>query len=293
MDKTTTAHNEDLRRTGRRAARHGTVVDHALLEATVPRNADGSVAVDARVWELHLLWHHSRSRAAHDALFEEYRGLATATAQRFYRGGADRDDLRQVAFEGLAVALERFDPARSIPFVGYALPTIVGTLKHHFREVGWSLRVSRRVHDLASPMQRAVDELSAMLGRPPTATELAATLDIGVDELLEVQEALAARRLSSLDQPVGDGGGTLADRVSGLQESLDGVTDELSLVEALRSLDDRQRAVLGEYFIRDRTQREIAAQHGVSQMQISRWISAAVQQLRVEIVAPERGPAGG
>ena len=262
--------------------RRPSALDTEQARKTIPRNADGAPAVDEHLWTMHLRWARTGNTRVRDELFEAYRPLAEATARRLYRGGVDAHDLRQVAYEALLVALNRFDPARGVPFVGYAMPTIVGSLKRYYRDMGWSVHVPRRVHELAGPVAEASDRLARQLQRPPTASELATALGLELDELLEIQDAMAAREVRSLDAPLGPTGATPTDRLVSDADDYERVVNDLTLADALKVLDERQRSVLRSYYLDGETQTEIAATHQVSQMQISRWLRQAVSALQHE-----------
>jgi RNA polymerase sigma-B factor len=235
------------------------------------------------------LWlRHVRYARTHDgddmaALVVHYRPDALRLAHRHHRGAASVPDVEQVALEALVVSLERFDPDRAVPFLGYAVPTISGALKRYYRDHGWALRVPRHVHELAAPAQRAAGELEQQLGREPESTEIADHLGTDVDTFEEAAEAIEARRVGSLEaSPVG------VDRDADLaveDERLMGVVNREALRQALTELPPRDREVLFEYFIEEHTQSEIAERHNVSQMQVSRWITSAVGRLRGHIKA--------
>lgn len=260
-----------------------------LADRTIPRGTDRqddgpSPAVDRDVWELHVRYQRTRCPEALEGLVEEYKGYALALARRWHRDGEPLDDLRQVALEALVVALQRFDCERRTPFVGFATPTIAGALKRHFRDQGWALRVPRVVHEMAAPTREAADRLGAQLGRPATATEVAEELGIEEETVQLVDSATRARSAVSLDAPVSPGADTTWE-IPTSDPELRMVVDRVALEEALQTLDERSLLVLRLYFFEDRTQTQIAEELGVSQMQISRWISSAVRRLRSRTLA--------
>lgn len=218
-------------------------------------------------------------------LVEEYRGFAISLARRMHRGGEPLEDLEQVAAESLVRALDRFQPERGIPFPAFAKPTIVGSLKRHFRDLGWAVRVPRQVHELAGPFREARDRLSADLGRPPSNREIAEQLGVTESTLDSVQQAIRARLTSSWETPVGDGGGTLGDLVGIDDGRYSLAVDRIELHRALAALDQRDREVLGRYFFQEESQASIADAYGVSQMQISRWIDSSLRRLRTRMAA--------
>jgi RNA polymerase sigma-B factor len=143
-------------------------------------------------------------RAARDALVERFLPLATQLARRYHRGNEPLDDLVQVASVGLLKAIDRFDPARGTAFTSFAVPTIAGELKRHYRDKGWAVRVPRDLQELALRVDRATDRLVHQLGRAPTASEIADDLGVTIEQVLEAHEAAAAYRADSLDRPGSD-----------------------------------------------------------------------------------------
>lgn len=258
--------------------------DIAQAWRTVPRGLDATdvrpePGVDVDVWLLHVRYARGRQPGVRAKLLEEYRGYAVSLARRLHREGESLEDLTQVAMEALLVSLDRFDPERSIPFPALATPTIIGSLKRHYRDHGWSVRVPRRVHDIAAPARDAADRLTGRLGRFPTVPEIAAELGIGVETLLAAQEATHARSVSSLDAPVGDDE-RRGDLLDGADAGMASAENRMVLRQAMRDLSDRERTILGMYYFEDKSQSEIAASYGVSQMQVSRWLGAAIRRLR-------------
>ena len=258
----------------------------ARRTAPVPKGggADGAVDdVDSEVWTLHV--RYQRTRASEDlaALVEEYRAYAASLARRLYREGVPLEDLRQVAMEALVMALQRFDCERGIPFCGFATPTILGALKRHYRDQGWSIRIPRSLQDLAVPARDAADRLAADLGRTPRPQEVADEMGVDLATLRQVDAATHARRTSSLDAPPREG--SAPTEVGTIDRDLDLMEDLTAVTEAIHVLDDRSRQVLSLYFFEELTQTEIAERFGVSQMQVSRWIRSALDRLRSHLVA--------
>ena len=184
---------------------------------------------------------------------------------------------------GLLKAIDRFDPGRETAFSSFAVPTILGELKRHFRDKGWSVRVPRDLQELAVRVDRVTDELARELGRAPTLAEVAERTGGTTEQVLEAREAAGAYRAVSLDRPRDDeedGEGGMADAV-GAEDPGFGVAEDAATVERLmRVLSAREREVLRLRFAEDLTQSEIGARVGVSQMHVSRLIRQAVAQLR-------------
>lgn len=225
-----------------------------------------------------------------DQLVSTYRPLALALARRVHRGGTSLEELNQVACEGLLAAIGRFDPTRGVPFGAFATPTILGQIKRHYRDSGWGMRVPRQTHELAGPIARATDELTQQLGRTPSPVELAGALGIDVDQVRDVQQATAARATLSLDAPASSTGQNIGsaagDNLARIEAGFARTENHLDLIEALRTLPSRDREILEQYFVHELSQAAIAERYGVSQMQVSRWISAATARLRRHFLPP-------
>jgi RNA polymerase sigma-B factor len=191
------------------------------------------------------------------------------------------DDLNQVASLGLLKAVDRFDPERQTAFSSFAVPTILGELKRHFRDKGWSVRVPRDLQELAVRLEPVTEELSRELGRPPTPSEIAERTGTTVEQVLEAREAAGAYRAVSLDRPREDDEDEGAGIVLGIEDPGFGVAEDSATVERLmRVLSDREREVLRLRFAEDLTQAEIGERVGVSQMHVSRIIRQAIARLR-------------
>jgi RNA polymerase sigma-B factor len=230
-------------------------------------------AMDPDLWHLHVRYRRSHLPTDRAALVDHYLPHAKRVAAQHFRR---REDLEQVALEALVGALERFDHERSIPFLGFATPTISGSLKRYFRDAGWSVRVPRRVHELAPAARDAEAALQHELGRPPTDLELADRLDIEVRTLHEVRQAETARAADSTDRRWEDD----ASEVGGPDADLARVEDRLAVERAVARLAPDRRELLALYYDDGLTQDEIARRLGISQMQVSRLLRAALVQLR-------------
>ncbi|HWM07740.1 MAG TPA: SigB/SigF/SigG family RNA polymerase sigma factor [Solirubrobacteraceae bacterium] len=220
-------------------------------------------------------------RAAHEALVERFLPLAQQLARRYARSNEPLDDLIQVASLGLLKAIDRFDPTRPTAFSSFAVPTILGELKRHFRDKSWSLRVPRDLQELAFRVERVADNLESELRRAPTADEIAQHMGVRTEQVLDAREAAGAYRAISLDRPRDDAeaGDELVDGI-GVEDPGYDLADEAATLERLMSvLSDREREVLRLRFAEDLTQLEIGARLGLSQMHISRLIRQAVAQL--------------
>jgi RNA polymerase sigma-B factor len=290
---TTAALAREMRRCRRALDRSLTVSDRARTLLTVPVDkVDRSwlvgeavrPAVDVELWALHVRYGRDRDEATLQALVERYRPHAEAQARRQYRRGEPIDDLTQVAYEALMLALQRFDPERGTPFLAFAKPTIVGSLRRHFRDAGWSMRVPRRVHELATPVRDAQELLTHDLGRAPSPGEVADFIGVDEHEVLETLRAEEIRATTSLDAP-DPSSGLQADQVIGRPDrGFVGIENRTALLQSLDLLSDDDRELLQMYFVDERTQSQIADVLGCSQMQVSRLLRKAVRQLRRHMV---------
>jgi RNA polymerase sigma-B factor len=221
--------------------------------------------------------------------------LAEHIARRYRDRGQPADDLKQVAALALIHAIDRFDPARGTDFLAFAIPTINGELRRYFRDFTWSVRVPRRLKELHAAIKAATVTVEQRLGRAPRPSELAAELRIPVEEVYEGLQVDYAYRCDSLDVDGGtdsDAGGEL--QIGVPDRRLDAVERRESLSPALAKLSKRDAAIVRMRFFEDLTQSQIAKRIGVSQMQVSRLLAAALRAMRTELAplpADEPGEA--
>ncbi|MFJ9117066.1 SigB/SigF/SigG family RNA polymerase sigma factor [Streptomyces sp. NPDC102394] len=232
--------------------------------------------------------------AVRDELVTAWLPMAHRIAGRFRDRGESVEDLRQVAALGLVKAIDRFDPERGA-FESYAVPTITGEVKRHFRDRMWALRVPRRVQELRNKVRVARRELTQTPGSPePTVAALAARTGLTEDEINCGLEALESFSTLSLDAELaGDDGYSLADTLGAPDASYDVVVDRESAKESLRRLPERERAILYMRFFEDMTQSRIADQLGISQMHVSRLISRSCARVRAEAMGQGGRKGGG
>ncbi|PAZ10951.1 B/F/G family RNA polymerase sigma-70 factor [Streptomyces sp. SA15] len=224
--------------------------------------------------------------AVRDELVAAWLPMAHRIAGRFRDRGESLEDLRQVAALGLVKAIDRFEPERGA-FESYAVPTITGEVKRHFRDRMWALRVPRRVQELRNKVRLARRELTQNPGSPePTAADIAAHTGLTEDEVAAGMEALESFSTLSLDAELsaGDEGYSLVDTLGSSDASYDVVVDRESAKEGLRRLPERERAILYMRFFEDMTQSRIADQLGISQMHVSRLISRSCARVRDEVL---------
>jgi RNA polymerase sigma-B factor len=227
--------------------------------------------------------------AVRNHLVEKHLPLAGHLARRFRHRGEPLDDLMQVATVGLIKSVERFDPERGVEFTTFAVPTIIGEIKRHFRDRTWSIRVPRRLQELHQQLSAATAELSQRNGRSPTVAELAAHLKATEGDILETLEAGNVYSTLSLDAPVlGDADGSgFIDRLGVDDIDLDLVEDRESLKPLLERLPGRERTIVLMRFFGNMTQSQIAEELGISQMHVSRLLSRTLKQLRDQLLSDQ------
>jgi RNA polymerase sigma-B factor len=226
------------------------------------------------------------NKAVRDELVLEYRDLARSLARRYRGRGEPVDDLEQVALLGLVKAVERFDPDRRIAFPNFAVPTIQGELKRHFRSQ-WIVRVPRSLQERVLDLGRAIDELTNLQGRSPTLSELAGVMGDSEEVLLEAMEARLAYSAVALDPPDTSGSGDSSNTALGREDGqLRAVERDLLVDSLLRRLGPRERLIIRLRFFDEMTQSEIAARVGLSQMQVSRLIRHSLAHLRALAADP-------
>jgi RNA polymerase sigma-B factor len=225
-------------------------------------------------------YHRDRRRADRDALVERHRPLALSLVRR-YTTTDNREDLEQVAMIGLINAIERFDPTRGLAFSSFATPTILGELKRHFRDLGWSVRVPRDLQELAVRVDHVANELTGDLGRVPTTDEIARHCGTTVERVLEARATATAHRAVSLDAPnTDDDGEPRSASIAHNERGYDEAETAADLERLLASLSERERTILQLRFVEDLPQREIGERLGISQMHVSRLIRTAITQLQ-------------
>ena len=240
-------------------------------------------AARARADRALLVRAHRGDQQARAELVRRFLPLARQLARRYQRAGEPLDDLNQVASLGLIKAIDRFDPARETAFSSFAVPTILGELKRHFRDRGWSVRVPRDLQELAVRLEPVAEELARELGRAATTVEIAKRTGTTVEQVLEAREAAGAYRAVSLDRPRDDGDedGDGIGAAFGLEDPGFGNAEDSATIERLmRVLSEREREILRLRFSEDLTQAEIGERVGVSQMHVSRIIRQAINRLR-------------
>ena len=256
--------------------------DGSMNASVSPAIAARREHASARMDRMLFARHAAGDRHARDELIERWLPLARSVARRYERAGEPFDDLVQIASFALVKAIDRYDPALGNAFSSYAVPTIAGELKRHFRDRGWAVRPPRGLQELTLRVEGAMTRLSAQLDRAPTVRELAAATESTDEDVLEALQARGGRDALSLQAPQG-----ADDQQAALQDMLGAGDDGYARAEMRVYLDDlmtglprRTREILRLRFEEDLTQAEIGALFGVSQMQISRVVRQALGRLR-------------
>jgi RNA polymerase sigma-B factor len=232
--------------------------------------------------EIQELFQRMPSDSAREDLVERFLPLAEHLARRFTGRGEPIEDLIQVASLGLLRAIDRFDSDRGVQFVSYASVTIVGELKRHFRDKGWSVRVPRSVKESALLVNRTLGLLWQELGRSPTVAEVALRAELSEDRVLEAMDAAQAYSTASLDEPVGDAGTPAGELLGSHDEGFEHSEGWASIAPAVKKLPARERRILYLRFFEGKTQSEIADDIGISQMHVSRLLAQTLAAIRRE-----------
>ena len=259
------------------------------LSRRVPK---GKLAWDKdRTRELFRRYKEEGDDDAREQLVMSHLNLVRFLASKFKSRGEPLDDLIQVGTIGLIKAVDRFDPARGLEFTTFATPTILGEIRRHFRDKGWSVRVPRRLQELSSKVNQTKEELTKGLHREPSVEEVATALNTTVDEVLEAMESSSA--YSSVPLESGSSGEddapSVIDRYVSEDEALAQSDDRMAIEEATRDFSPREREIIDMHFIDGLTQVEIAKKLGISQVQVSRLLRRTLRKLQEKIDPEGRG----
>jgi len=231
-------------------------------------------------------YHEDGDLAAREELIERYMSLVRSLARRYAYRGEQLDDLVQIGAIGLIKAIDRFDVERGVELTTYATPNIIGEIKRHFRDKGWSVRVPRGLQELNVQVSKLIEQLTVQLGRSPTIPELAKAAGVEEEQVLEALESGRAYTSVSLST----GGGSDEDGELDPLESLGTIEHEYEISEdravlapGFKVLDERERKILHLRFFSGLTQSQIAAEIGISQMHVSRLIRRSLEKIREEI----------
>jgi RNA polymerase sigma-B factor len=228
-------------------------------------------------------WQCHGDTDARRELVERFMPLARSLARRYLNTREPIDDLTQVAYLGLVKAIDRFDASRGNRFASYAVPTILGELRRHFRDTVWAVHVPRGAQERALQVERTSEQLASRRGHPPTVGEIAEYLECAQEEVLDAMQATRARSAVSLDAPGPGGEEDSEPRVEVLGVEDEGyalVEDGSAISSAFAALAPREREIVKLRFAEEMTQSEIAARVGLSQMQVSRLLRRSLEQMR-------------
>ena len=215
--------------------------------------------------------------------------VASDCARRYRGRGIATDDLDQVAYLGLLKAVRAFDPDRGHDFLAFAVPTIRGELRRHFRDQGWALRPPRSIQELQTRILAAEGDLAQRLGRSPRPSDFARHLDVELEQVLDALAATGCFSPASLDAPVPEGEEPIGERLGGVDLAFEETDNRITLAAVMRGLTPRERRILELRFFDGWTQAEIGADIGVTQMQVSRLLNRILARLRQRAV--ETGPS--
>ena len=267
-----------------RVAGHPRQRSTTVHSAVPPRRGQ---PVDASASTEELLCQRDRLPAKHPdraklraRVIEQNLPMASRLARRYAGRGELRDDLAQVAALALINAVDRYDPSRQVPFAGFAVPSILGALKRHFRDTAWAMRVPRPMQELALKVPAAADELGHQRGRTPTTAELADHLQTTADDVRAAVSAWHNYRLPSLNTPHPDTGADWGDVIGGIDPRYASIDDSVSLQPLVAELPLRERRILTMRFYEHMNQTQIATEIGVSQMHVSRLLKQTLVRLR-------------
>ena len=244
--------------------------------------------------ELLRRYHERGDLAAREQLIEAHMSLVRSLARRYSYRGEQLEDLVQIGAIGLIKAIDRFDLNRGVELTTYATPNIIGEIKRHFRDKGWSVRVPRGLQELNVQLARLVEQLTVQFGRSPTIPELAKAAGAQEEEVLEALES--GRAYSSLSLSTGGGGGDddeldPLESIGTEEHQYEVSEDRAVLAPGFRALDDRERRILQLRFFEGLTQSQIAQQVGISQMHVSRLIRRSLEKIREAIAEEEETEA--
>lgn len=255
----------------------------------LPGTPKGKLAWDKqRTRELFALYKEQGDEDARNELVMSHLNLVRFLASKFKNRGEPLDDLVQVGTIGLIKAIDRFDPERGLEFTTYATPTILGEIKRHFRDKGWSVRVPRRLQELSSKVNQATDELTKELQRTPSTEEVASKLGVTVEEVLEAMESSSAYSSVPLESGGSDDDDAPAviDHYASVDQDLAASDDRMVIEDTIKEFSPREQEVIRMRFNDNLTQVEIAKRLGVSQVQVSRLLRRTLKKLQ-EKVDPE------
>ncbi len=243
-----------------------------------------SLLTDTNVEALLVAYHRDGDESAREQALVELMPLVRALASRYAGRGEPIEDLVQVGSIGLIKAVDRFDVDRGVDIASYAVPTIVGEIRRHFRDKAWAMHVPRRLKELSLRLSRTLDQLTTELGRSPTIAELAAAAGVDEEDAIDALDSMNAYSTRSLHAPFDDSSDDSLSERLGADELGYAEVEEGSIVSAgLDALDERERQIVELRFFHELTQSQIASEIGISQMHVSRLLRRALATMRGRI----------
>jgi RNA polymerase sigma-B factor len=240
--------------------------------------------MDTNVDALLVAYHRDGDERAREQALVESMPLVRALASRYAGRGEPLEDLVQVGSIGLIKAVDRFDVDRGVDFASYAVPTIVGEIRRHFRDKAWAMHVPRRLKELSLRLSRTLDQLTTELGRSPTIAELAAAAGVEEEDAIDALDSMNAYSTRSLHAPFDDDSDDSLSEKLGAEELGYVEVEDGAIVDAgLDALDERERQIVELRFFHELTQSQIASEIGISQMHVSRLLRRALATMRGRI----------
>ena len=289
VDKSETIKQNEKKSSKKTSGKNEDVKDTTLSESSeekIDKKTEKKRKKQEEIKEKFIEYQKTKDKALRDELIEEHMYLAEILAKKYTGRGIDYEDIFQVASVGLILAVDRFDPSKGYVFSSYATPTIIGEIKRHFRDKGWTIKVPRRIQELSKKISVAKNVLAGELGRIPTAEDIADYLDVSYDQVIEAMEASKVYQPGSIDSTIdsSDDGNDLqiSDIIGDDDPTYERVENLDYLVRELKKLPKIERTILIERYINRKTQIAIAEELGISQMTVSRIEKKVIRSLRAD-----------
>lgn len=289
VDKSETIKQNEKKSSKKTSGKNEDVKDTTLSESSdekIDKKNEKKRKKREEIKEKFIEYQKTKDKALRDELIEEHMYLAEILAKKYTGRGIDYEDIFQVASVGLILAVDRFDPSKGYVFSSYATPTIIGEIKRHFRDKGWTIKVPRRIQELSKKISVAKNVLAGELGRIPTAEDIADYLDVSYDQVIEAMEASKVYQPGSIDSTIdsSDDGNDLqiSDIIGDDDPTYERVENLDYLVRELKKLPKIERTILIERYINRKTQIAIAEELGISQMTVSRIEKKVIRSLRAD-----------
>lgn len=289
VDKSETIKQNEKKSSKKTSGKNEDVKDTTLSESSdekIDKKNEKKRKKQEEIKEKFIEYQKTKDKALRDELIEEHMYLAEILAKKYTGRGIDYEDIFQVASVGLILAVDRFDPSKGYVFSSYATPTIIGEIKRHFRDKGWTIKVPRRIQELSKKISVAKNVLAGELGRIPTAEDIADYLDVSYDQVIEAMEASKVYQPGSIDSTIdsSDDGNDLqiSDIIGDDDPTYERVENLDYLVRELKKLPKIERTILIERYINRKTQIAIAEELGISQMTVSRIEKKVIRSIRAD-----------